>query len=120
MTSLSSVRSKTLVDQVLVLVCVLALNGVFSSTFTLTIAYLSDTVTRCNNCVVAYGLALATFGLSFTVGPAAGGYLACATTTIIIDVLAAYPTVLQQLFSVPCCSPFLIFCTFTLCFVEPT
>ena len=54
----------------------LALSGIFSSTFTLTFAYISDTVRRKKDRVTAYGLALATFGLSFTIGPMAGGYLA--------------------------------------------
>lgn len=71
----------TPVDRVLVFVCLFALSGVFSATFTLTFAYVSDTVTRRDDRVAAYGLALATFGLSFTVGPAAGGYLARDATT---------------------------------------
>lgn len=59
-----------------IFVILLALSGVFSSTFTLTFAYISDTVKRKKDRVSAYGLALATFGLSFTIGPLAGGYLA--------------------------------------------
>ena len=59
-----------------IFVFLLALSGVFSSTFTLTFAYISDTVKRKSDRVSAYGLALATFGLSFTIGPLAGGYLA--------------------------------------------
>lgn len=50
--------------------------GVFASTFTLTFAYISDVVKDRDGRVAAYGLALATFGLSFTVGPLLGGYLA--------------------------------------------
>jgi len=57
-------------------VVLFALSGVFSSTFTLTFAYISDTVRKRKDRVSAYGLALATFGLSFTIGPMAGGYLA--------------------------------------------
>jgi MFS family permease len=49
-------------------VILLALSGVFSSTFTLIFAYISDTVRRQDERVSAYGLALATFGLSFTIG----------------------------------------------------
>jgi len=49
---------------------------VFSSTFTLVFAYISDTVKEQDERVSAYGLALATFGLSFTLGPIFGGYLA--------------------------------------------
>ena len=57
-------------------VFLLALSGVFSSTFTLTFAYISDTVRNKSDRVKAYGLALATFGLSYTIGPMLGGYLA--------------------------------------------
>lgn len=59
-----------------VFMVLLALSGVFSSTFTLVFAYISDTVRQQEERVSAYGLALATFGLSFTIGPMAGGYLA--------------------------------------------
>ena len=62
--------------RVQIFVVLLALSGFFSSTFTLTFAYISDTVRRKKDRVTAYGLALATFGLSFTIGPMAGGYLA--------------------------------------------
>lgn len=59
-----------------IFVILLALSGVFSSTFTLVFAYISDTVRQQDERVSAYGLALATFGLSFTIGPMVGGYLA--------------------------------------------
>lgn len=59
-----------------VFVLLLALSGIFSSTFTLTFAYISDIVHDRDGRVAAYGLALATFGLSFTIGPLLGGYLA--------------------------------------------
>jgi MFS family permease len=59
-----------------VFVALLALSGVFASTFTLTFAYISDVVKDRDGRVAAYGLALATFGLSFTVGPLLGGYFA--------------------------------------------
>ena len=59
-----------------VFVILLALSGIFSSTFTLTFAYISDVVHDRDGRVAAYGLALATFGLSFTIGPLLGGYLA--------------------------------------------
>jgi DHA1 family tetracycline resistance protein-like MFS transporter len=59
-----------------VFVVLFALSGVFASTFTLVFAYISDTVRNQDERVSAYGLALATFGLSFTIGPMAGGYLA--------------------------------------------
>ena len=57
-------------------ILLLALSGIFSSTFTLVFAYISDTVRQQEERVAAYGLALATFGLSFTIGPIVGGYLA--------------------------------------------
>ena len=56
-----------------VFVALLALSGMFSSTFTLTFAYISDVVKDRDGRVAAYGLALATFGLSFTIGPLLGG-----------------------------------------------
>lgn len=59
-----------------IFVVLLSLSGIFSSTFTLVFAYISDTVKERDERVSAYGLALATFGLSFTLGPMAGGYLA--------------------------------------------
>ena len=59
-----------------VFVVLLALSGMFSSTFTLTFAYISDVVKDRDGRVAAFGLALATFGLSFTIGPLLGGYLA--------------------------------------------
>jgi DHA1 family tetracycline resistance protein-like MFS transporter len=59
-----------------VFIILLSLSGIFSSTFTLVFAYISDTVRSQEERVSAYGLALATFGLSFTIGPMAGGYLA--------------------------------------------
>ncbi|EEC51018.1 transporter, major facilitator superfamily and tetracycline resistance protein, partial [Phaeodactylum tricornutum CCAP 1055/1] len=61
---------------VTVFIVLLSLSGIFSSTFTLVFAYISDTVRQQDERVSAYGLALATFGLSFTIGPMAGGYLA--------------------------------------------
>ena len=63
-------------EAITVFVILLAFSGIFSSTFTLVFAYISDTVKHQDERVSAYGLALATFGLSFTIGPMAGGYLA--------------------------------------------
>ncbi len=62
--------------KVYIFVFLLAVSGIFSSTFTLTFAYISDTVKQKSDRVTAYGLALATFGLSYTIGPMLGGYLA--------------------------------------------
>jgi MFS transporter, DHA1 family, tetracycline resistance protein len=53
----------------------LALSGIFSATFPLTFAYISDCVDKKAR-APAYGLALATFGLSFSLGPLAGSYIA--------------------------------------------
>jgi MFS family permease len=53
----------------------LGLSGVFTATFALTFAYISDCVDRKSR-APAYGLALATFGLSLTIGPILGSYLA--------------------------------------------
>jgi DHA1 family tetracycline resistance protein-like MFS transporter len=50
------------------------LSGMFSASFALTFAYISDCVER-DQCASAFGLALATFGLSFTIGPALGAFL---------------------------------------------
>ncbi len=63
-----------------VFVLLLCVSGIFSSTFTLVFAYISDTIPHREERVSAYGLALATFGLSFTIGPMAGGYLAKTNT----------------------------------------
>jgi MFS family permease len=57
-------------------VALLAISGLTSSTFTLVFCYISDTVTHKDQRLSAYGLALATFGLSFTLGTLCGGYLA--------------------------------------------
>jgi len=53
----------------------LALSGVAAATFTLVFAYLSD-VTAPRDRAAAYGSALATLGLSFTIGPPLGALLA--------------------------------------------
>jgi DHA1 family tetracycline resistance protein-like MFS transporter len=86
-------------NAITVFVVLLALSGIFSSTFTLVFAYISDTVHKQDDRVSAYGLALATFGLSFTIGPMAGGYLAqehtqyvflCSFCLTVLDVLYIY------------------------------
>lgn len=51
-----------------------SLSGAFSATFPLTFAYISDCVEHTKR-APAFGLALATFGLSFTLGPPLGGYM---------------------------------------------
>lgn len=67
-------------------VTIFSISGLFSSTFTLTFAYISDTLTTSSSKpsqrrIVAYGLALATFGLAFTIGPITGAYLAKTSVT---------------------------------------
>ena len=57
-----------------------ALSGVFSGTFTLTFAYIADTVEPRDR-APAYGLALACLGLSFTIGPITGSYISAAFGT---------------------------------------
>lgn len=52
----------------------IALSGFVSATFGLTFAYISDCVPSSDRAVM-YGYALATFGLSLSIGPLAGGYL---------------------------------------------
>ena len=47
-----------------------------SATFPLTFAYISDCVADKKKRAPAFGLALATFGLSFCLGPVSGSYLA--------------------------------------------
>jgi DHA1 family tetracycline resistance protein-like MFS transporter len=80
-------------------VVLLSFSGLFSSTFPLVFAYISDSVQERNERVTAYGLALATFGLSFTIGPMAGGYLAnsrtdyvfrCSLVLTLLDLLYIY------------------------------
>ena len=56
-------------------VFLLAVSGLFSATFPLTFAYISDCVDKKER-APAYGLALATFGLSFSLGPLTGSYIA--------------------------------------------
>jgi DHA1 family tetracycline resistance protein-like MFS transporter len=62
-------------QRIWVFVYLFALSGLFSSTFTLVFAYITDVVPDQTDRVTAYGLALATFGLSNALGPMFGGYL---------------------------------------------
>ena len=52
-----------------------SISGIFSATFPLAFAYISDCVEPKKR-APAYGLALATFGLSYCIGPVSGSYLA--------------------------------------------
>mmetsp|Transcript_17238 Transcript_17238/g.34306 ORF Transcript_17238/g.34306 Transcript_17238/m.34306 type:complete len:603 (+) Transcript_17238:134-1942(+) len=59
-------------------VTMMALSGLLSATFTVAFAYISDVVKgeqARERRVAAYGMALATLGLSYSVGPMAGGYI---------------------------------------------
>lgn len=78
-------------------VILLSLSGIFSSTFTLVFAYISDSVRQQEDRVSAYGLALATFGLSYTIGPMAGGYLA-RTNTHDVFLCSLFFTILDLLY----------------------
>jgi len=83
-----------------------ALSGFFSATFPLTFAYISDCVERKDR-APAYGLALATFGLSFCIGPVAGGLIAaaygrrmvfiCALVLVVMDVVYIVTTLPETL-----------------------
>ena len=64
-----------LTDNLWAYVTALGLSGLFASTFTLTFAYIADVVDA-EKRAPAYGLALATLGLSFTVGPVLGAQAA--------------------------------------------
>ena len=57
-----------------VFVAALSLSGIFSATFPLTFAYIADCIHKKKR-APAYGLALATFGLSFSTGPLTGSYI---------------------------------------------
>jgi MFS transporter, DHA1 family, tetracycline resistance protein len=67
----------------------LAVSGLFSATFPITFAYISDCVDKKHR-APAYGLALATFGLSFSLGPLAGSYIARSTNIHAVFVLALF------------------------------
>lgn len=65
----------------------LAISGLFSATFPLTFAYIADCVDAKQR-APAYGLALATFGLSFTLGPLVGSYVAQTFSDNLVFVLS--------------------------------
>ena len=62
-------------DNLWVYVTALGLSGIFAATFTLVFAYIADVVPPRQR-AAAYGMALATLGLSFTVGPPLGAFAA--------------------------------------------
>ncbi|GMH80427.1 hypothetical protein TrST_g12306 [Triparma strigata] len=59
-----------------IFITLFSLSGIFASTFTLTFSYIADTTSTRKETVIGFGLALSTFGLSFTIGPMLGGYIA--------------------------------------------
>ena len=61
-------------DNLIIYIVALAASGAAAATFTLVFAYISD-VTPPSDRAAAYGSALATLGLSFTVGPPLGALL---------------------------------------------
>ena len=63
-------------NNMIIYAIVSSISGFFSATFPLTFAYISDCVDDKKKRAPAFGLALATFGLSFCLGPVSGGYLA--------------------------------------------
>ena len=62
-------------DDLWVYAAALGLSGLFAATFTLVFAYIADVVPPKDR-APAYGLALATLGLSFTIGPPLGAFAA--------------------------------------------
>ena len=76
MTSLLSSPGVTTTGVLTAWLVLFTLSGFFSSTFTLTFAYVSDVTNNSKDRLAGYGLALATFGLSFCIGPMAGGAIA--------------------------------------------
>lgn len=77
----------------------MSISGFFSATFAITFAYISDCVDNQKR-APAYGLALATFGLSFSVGPVIGGYLAQEFGNHSVFVLSLGLTVVNVLYVV--------------------
>lgn len=75
----------------------LSASGFFSATFSLTFAYISDCVDRKMR-APAYGFALATFGLSFTIGPLIGSYIAEQYGTNVVFSLSLFLVLLNFLY----------------------
>lgn len=81
----------------------LSISGFFSATFALTFAYISDCVDSKLR-APAYGLALATFGLSFTIGPLAGSYIAVHVgeqSVFLLSLVLVLVNVLYIIFKLP-------------------
>ena len=69
----------------------------FSATFALSFAYISDCVHHQDR-AAAFGLALATFGLSYSVGPLIGAYLSQNYNSSIVFDLSLALTICNLLF----------------------
>ena len=79
------------------------LSGLFASTFTITFAYIADLVGK-ERRSAAYGLALATFGLSYCLGPIFGGILVnfgSVSLTFGVSLLCAGAALLYIIFILP-------------------
>lgn len=74
-------------------------SGLFSATFPLTFAYIADCLEPAHR-AQAYGLALATFGLSYCIGPILGGYVAQAYGTTLIFATSACLVLIDLLYIV--------------------
>lgn len=74
-------------------------SGAFSATFPLTFAYISDCVENTKR-APAFGLALATLGLSFTIGPILGGYMELTFGTRSVFVVSLFLVILDVVYVV--------------------
>jgi MFS family permease len=86
-------------QNMLLFVIMFALSGFFCTTFPLTFAYISDCIPKKDR-APAYGLALATFGLSFTLGPMTGGYISLEYGSHFVFYLCALLVVLDLIYIV--------------------
>jgi len=84
-------------DNMYVYAVMTALSGLFSATFTVTFAYIADCVPQRER-APAYGLALATFGLSFCIGPVAGGYISSIYGNRAVFLLSSFLLVVDILY----------------------
>lgn len=75
------------------------MSGLFSATFPLTFAYIAD-CQEPDRRAEAYGLALATFGLSYCVGPIMGGYVSAAYGNQVIFATSAALVVIDLVYIV--------------------
>ena len=83
-------------DNMTIFAILLIFSGFFTASFPLTFAYISDCVDKKDR-APAYGLALATYGLSFCIGPITGSFISteygrktafiCSLILVVIDVI---------------------------------